>query len=117
MVDAWPFPTKLLQRGFSEGLADNLVEDQTDAGPPMSRPRSSAGVEPLAGTVIVSGAEKEALKTFVKVTLAQGSLPFSFPAPRSGATLLVRFQKGKLPTFTELGGDRYLAAISLWVLP
>lgn len=115
----WPelLPQKLLREGNSEGLGDGLIETQPDQGPPISRPRSTAVTRPLAGAINCSGAQLDALIAFYNVELAMGALPFTFPAPRGGGSLLVKFLKGSQPTWSETGPDVYRVPISLLILP
>lgn len=119
MTDAWPVTLpQCLNVGYSEGLADNLIETQPDAGPPISRRRSTAGVRPLSGQMKMTRAQIATLKTFVHTTLMEGALPFTFDDPTAtGGTLLVKFVKGSLPSWQQIGGGVYMVSISLTVLP
>lgn len=118
MVDAWPATLpQCLNVGYSEGLADGLIETPPDQGPPISRRRSSAAPRPLSGQMRMTRAQIAALRTFVDTTLLGGSLPFSFTDPTAGGTLLVKFVKGSLPNWQQIGAGVYRVNISLTVLP
>jgi hypothetical protein len=120
VVDAWPgtLPQELQVNGFSESIADGLIETQPDIGPPMTRRRTSAAVRPISGQMIVTKAQLATLRTFVNTTLAGGSLPFTFPAITEAGTWLVKFPKGGLPKWTALSGaDLYTLQLSLLILP
>lgn len=119
MVDAWPagLPQRLLLQGASLGVGDGLLETQPDQGPPQSRRRSTSAARPLVGSMMLSDAQMTTFETFFYTTILGGSLPFSFPDPRTGATLLVKFTKANLPGYVPQGGDNYLLSINLSVLP
>lgn len=119
MVDVWPagLPQAMQITGFSEDVADGLIETQPDTGPPISRRRSTASVRHISGTMLVTAAQIAALKTFVNTTIIGGSLPFNFPDQLQAGTLLVKFPRGNLPKWSALGGDNYTLSLSLLVLP
>jgi hypothetical protein len=119
MTNAWPgtLPQSLLLSGASLGVGDGLVESQPDIGPVMTRRRSSSVMRPLSGSMILSNAQMTIFEAFFYTTILGGSLPFTFPDPRTGATLLVKFTKQALPAYTPQGGDNYLLSINLLVLP
>lgn len=119
MVDAWPagLPQYLQQSGASLGVGDGLIETQPDIGPPITRRRSTSVTRPLNGSMILTDAQMTAFETFYYTTIAGGSLPFSFPDPRTGATLLVKFGKSSPPSYSPQGGNNYLLNVGLLVLP
>jgi hypothetical protein len=119
MVDVWPvgLPQALQQQGFSEGLADGLIETQPDVGPPTSRRRTTASVRHMSGTMMVTSAQIATLKTFVNTTILGGALAFNFPDQLQSGTLLVKFPKGGLPSWSSLGGDTYSLSLTLLILP
>lgn len=119
MVDAWPItlPQKLQRAGNSGSVGDGLVEYQPDYGPPIARVRTNAVVDMLGGNMNVSKTQLATLRSFYRSTLMQGALPFTFPDPEGGADLLVRFPKGKGPSWSEVGPDLYRVGITLAVLP
>lgn len=120
MVDSWPvgFPQRFNRAGNSGGLGDGLIETQPDIGPPISRRRTTAVVDMLAGSMNFSDSELASLKFFYRTTLLMGSLPFDFPDQTTANTAtLVKFQRGKPLTWSEVGPDNYLVQMSLLVLP
>lgn len=119
MVDAWPagLPQYLQQSGASLGAGDGLLESQPDIGPPITRRRTTAVVRPLRGSVLCTDAQITTFETFFYTTIMNGSLPFSFPDPRTGTTLLVKFTKGSPPSYSPQGGNNYLLSLDLLVLP
>jgi len=119
MASAWPgtLPQKFLVDGYMEGVGDGLLEYQPDTGPSISRRRATAVPRPLSGNFEMTSAQIATLRTFFDTTLIGGSLPFTFPDPLTGATLLVKFQKGGIPKWAALGGDYFSVGMSLWILP
>lgn len=57
------------------------------------------------------------LKTFYETTLIGGSLPFTFPDPSFGGTILVKFPKGGQPSWQQVNASVYRVNITLSVLP
>lgn len=116
---AWPgtLPQKLQLSGASLGYGDALVEYAPDLGPPLTRRGTTAVVRPLSGSVILSDAQVTAWETFFFTTIMNGSLPFTFPDPRTGSSFLVKFIKGTPSALVPLGGDNYRLALSLVILP
>lgn len=119
MVDAWPagLPQHVLVDGYNEGEAKTNISTQPDIGPPITRTRTTAGPRPLAFSLLLTGADLGTLLTFYRTTLANGALPFTFPAPRGGETYLVKFQEDGAPNVTSAGGDNYNVAMKVWILP
>jgi len=118
MVDAWPatLPQYLLAEGYSEAKGDGRLRSQPEIGPAKVRRRSSAMPGPLQGRMMMSGAQRAILDAFVQTTLVNGVLPFTFPDPLTSAPILVRFGMN-LPAWTSPGGDTFVAALDLEVLP
>jgi hypothetical protein len=68
--------------------------------------------------MILSGAQVATFDTFFDATILGGSLPFTFPDPRTGALLLVKFTKrGGMPTLQPLGADNYQLSLAFAILP
>ncbi len=118
MVDAWPdtLPQCLII-GYSEENGDGLIETQPDMGPPISRRRTSSYARKLSGQMRMTRAQIAILRTFLNVTLAGGSLPFSFPDPTADGSLLVKFGKGNLPSWQQSTPGTYRVSINLILLP
>lgn len=118
MADAWPdsLPQNFVG-GYADGEPDNLIETSPDTGPPISRARSSAGVRNLSGSMRMTRTQLATLHTFFNTTLISGSLPFNFPDPSFGGTVLVKFPKSKQPTWQQINASAYMVGISLLVLP
>ncbi|MDA9511162.1 hypothetical protein XI09_42230 [Bradyrhizobium sp. CCBAU 11386] len=119
MADPWPATLpQCFILGYSEGMPDGVAEVQPDIGPPISRGRSSSAPRPLSGQMRMTRAQLATLKAFVAVTLDRGALPFEFPDPTTiGATLLVKFPKGSLPSWQQTAAGVYRVSLTLTVLP
>ncbi len=118
MVDAWPSDLpQCLVVGYADGEGDGLIETQPDVGPPITRRRSAAVVRPLSGSMRMTKAQIAILSTFFRTTLAGGALPFSFPDPTFGGTILVKFPKGSQPSWQQTAVGFYRVNVSLVVLP
>jgi hypothetical protein len=118
MVDAWPNTLpQCFTVGYADGEGDGLIETSPDTGPPITRQRSSAVVRPLSGSMRMTTAQIGILHTFFKTTILGGSLPFNFPDPTFGGTILVKFPKGGQPTWQQTAPGIYGVNIKLDVLP
>lgn len=117
MPATWPetLPQRFLRQGNMEQLGENRLRSQTDTGPAMIRPRSSAVPGSFTGTMRMTGAQWAALITFGEATLGKWSLPFTIPEPGEEGDWLVRFHSK--PSRTNIGGDRWNVSMVLEVLP
>lgn len=117
--ETWPtaLPQRLLLAGASLGAGDGLVEYQPDHGPSITRRATTAVMRPLVGSMVCTDAQITAFEAFFYGTVMNGALPFSFPDPRTGATLLVRFTKATPPNYVPLGADNYQLNLSMMVMP
>jgi hypothetical protein len=119
-VTPWPsnVPLAFLNNSYQESFASNLLRSDMDSGPAKVRRRTSAGVRPLEGQLLLSGAERAVIEAFFTNTLRSGALPFSATHPRTGASILLRFVEppayGDFPTATEA---YYTVSLKLEVLP
>lgn len=120
MTEAWPIilPQNFENSGYSETVADGLLEMQPDAGPPITRRRSTASPRNINGSMIFTEDQIRTFKTFFDTTLIGGSLPFTFPAQISPAIdMLVKFPKNSLPRWSPLGGGYWRISLTFMVLP
>lgn len=120
MAEGWPLtlPQRFLREGNSFTLGDGLIETQPDIGPPISRPRSTAVVDEIAGAMMLTEAQLVTLKAFYRVALAQGALAFNFPdQSTANGSILVKFGKGRAPRWSESAPDTYRVQFTLMVLP
>jgi hypothetical protein len=117
-VDTWPatLPQLLLVEGYADGVADGRIISNTDAGPPKVRRRSSAMPRPVQGRMIMDTDQLADLRDFVDNTLIGGALPFNFPDPVDGSTVIVLFADS-LPVWSAYGADTWNVNLSLWIMP
>ncbi len=120
MAEVWPvgLPQYVLVQGYSEdAVGDNLVETSPDIGPPISRPRATAAAREMSFNMELSKEQVAILTEFYEVTLAMGSLTFTFPAPSRAGTYLVKFKKDGRPKMSGAGGRYFMVSMSVWILP
>ena len=119
MVATWPatLPQRYRVDGNQEAIPDGRLKSQTETGPGKMRPRTSALGRPLAVTLRMNNAQLDILDAFIADDLGRGTLPFNIPAPRGAGTWLVRFRASGLPSWVNVGGDRYNVTLAIEVLP
>ena len=115
-VDIWPseLPSCFILGSHNETLPEGRLKSEMDAGPAKIRRRSSAMPYPLSGSLRMTLAQLNRLKTFTANTLLGGSLPFRFPSQYGGSALLVRFVSASV---NRTLGNKVIVDISLEVLP
>jgi hypothetical protein len=89
----WPggLPQSPLLAATKEALADNVVRSPMDTGPAKVRRRATAGVRKMTLESLMTTAQVATLDTFFTTTLLDGSLPFDWTSPRTGATVTFMF--------------------------
>ena len=92
-----------------------MLRTSVDAGPEKRRRRFTAAPRPLIGTMRMTTAQVAAFETFFRTTLADGTLAFDFPHPRTQSTLSVVFASP--PSWTNAGGDYYDVILPLEIQP
>ncbi len=114
MSENWPdtLPQVFIQSGYQETLPEVAIRTQMDAGPAKVRRRFTVQVVPIKGQMRLTSAQKSYLETFFNVTLAGGSLAFTFPHDGS---VILRFTKP--PAISPAGGLNYVADMDLEQLP
>ena len=117
-MPSWPasLPQQLLQRGYRESLANNVIRTSVDAGPEKRRQRFTAAVRPLSGSMTMTSAQLDTLMIFYDEDIASGALAFDFKPPRDQTnTVSVVFRQP--PSWTNLGGDTYAVTIQMEIQP
>jgi len=123
MAEVWPvsLPQYLESSGYNEGVADVLLENQPDVGPPITRRRATASHRPLNGTMTLTEAQLLTFKTFFDVTLMGGALAFTMPTQHGASSpdlgWLVKFPKSSLPKWSAAGGGYWRLSLNLIILP
>ena len=119
MTAAWPdtLPPPFRIPGKQEAIPDGRLSTGNDRGPPKFRPGSSALGRPFAASWRMNAAQLDILEAFVRDDLQMGTLPFTIGAARGDDIWLVQFAQNGLPSWNNIGGDRYNVAASLLVMP
>lgn len=105
-IPAWsaqPLP-QVPQKGFTESIGLNVIRSNMDSGPAKQRRRGTR-TNTMDLSFIMTTAQCDTLETFIENTL-QGVKRFSFPHPRTSATVEVRIVPGSDGEFFRL---QYLA--------
>jgi hypothetical protein len=76
------------QKGFTESIGLNVLRSPMDAGPAKMR-RRATGVNTMDLSFIMTTQQTQTLENFINNTLF-GTKRFSFPHPRTNATVEVR---------------------------
>lgn len=126
MAEVWPryFPQRFLRQGLSRTFGDNLIVSETDVGGSKSRKRSSHVDDPFQVASRFTTEQVERFWPWWRIDIGDGGFDFWFPAPSTHGTplatddgrplvtdegkvltvedwILVRFQKGRRPTFNK----------------
>ena len=116
-VPAWnvDLPTKLFVAGYGQSFPALTIKSDMDVGPAKVRRRFTAGVEPVAGTMIMTAAQLATFETFYNDTILGGSLRFSWTKPPVH-TVACEMRFTEVPSWTKVEGE-YEVSLSLEVLP
>lgn len=81
ILDVWPgtLPQNYIAADYTDTLADALIKDEYNVGPPSYRRRTTAAVRRFSGTMVMNAAEWIILRSFFQTTLLDGTLRFTFP--------------------------------------
>lgn len=105
-------PQTPLLSGYQEILADNLVRNQMDTGPPQTRPKSTAPRKQITWPMVLSQAQKTALISFFEDDLSFGSSEFQHTLGDDvNQVVFYKFQGP--PKFSSLGGDQWKVTLDL----
>lgn len=117
-LDPWPveLPQSLLMEGYTENFPNGAIRTKTSTGPGKSRRRTSSNIGGISGQMLLTSDEVVILEGFLKETLLDKSLPFTFLKPRDGATVLTVMFKDESPTIVP-AGMKFLVSIALDVYP
>jgi hypothetical protein len=70
---------------WREARNPHFDEDITESGKPIRSKKPGTPLTPVAGSIIVTDAEKTDWNAFHNTTCAEGSLPFEARDPRTGS--------------------------------
>ena len=116
MTPTWPetLPTSPLVNGYNRSLTDTRLRTQNQSGADKVRNRYTAAVENITEPYVLTVAQKEALETFYKSTLKNGSLRFIKREPESGNDREYRFVN---PLSFVKAGIYYTITLNLELMP
>lgn len=101
---------------YGEKMDTNVTEFQPDVGPPKRRRRMSISTDLITFSLIMKNVEWESFKTFYRTTLADGTLPFTFPLGRTGVTGTYVFS-GEAPAMQFVDWDLFEVSITMRNIP
>jgi hypothetical protein len=120
-IAIWPtannFP-QVPQKGFTESIGVNVIRSNMDSGPPKQRRRGSRP-NTMDLSFIMTTAQTTTLETFIKDTL-QGVKRFSFPHPRTTATVEARIvpqSEGEFFRLQYLAPGYWQTSLKFEILP
>lgn len=113
----WPsdLPDAVLEDGYAESMADNMIRSPMDVGPPKVRRRGTSAPRAIALRQLLTTAQVANLETFYYSTTSGGSLAFTWEHPRTGSSSSMRFTGP--PAISPAGPGRWIASYGLEVLP
>ena len=76
----WPtsLPQRLRRDGYQEQLAEGTIRTQMDEGPDKVRKLPTFDYDEVSGSVLVTDAQWQTLRTFYRTTTKGGSLAFEW---------------------------------------
>lgn len=94
-MDAWPttLPQYVLEAGYQESIEDQTTETPMESGPAKVRRRFTVAFRRFTVTVQMDPTQAAVFEAFFLVTLAAGSLPFTWVHPRTRVAKTFRFRK------------------------
>ena len=101
--------------GYRETLADNLVRNEFDVGPPKTRPRSTAPRKQMTWAMNLTQAQKETLVSFFEDSLAFGSLEFQHRLPDDAGQQAI-FKFTEPPQFNLISPTTWSVSMSVELL-
>ena len=105
------------RNGFEERPKPVLIAFGTDSGPGKRRPRSSIDMDLVTAAFTVDVAQLPLFRTFLRVDLVKGSLPFLWADPRDGVTYRWWFDAEDPYRVTPKAGPLWLLSCNLERMP
>jgi hypothetical protein len=115
-MTAVAYPSSLPQQAhqnYTESIPDNRIVSAMDWGPPQTRKRGTTAYAPVSFSVTVSAAIRDAIVSFYRDDLVEGTLLFQHAdfAGR-GTTHTYLFQSP--PTYSHQGKNLWRVEFQLW---
>lgn len=113
MAIAWPSGLQQLLNtdGFAEQLGTVAIRSENDVGPAKVRARSTKAVDNITCSINVNATEMAIMKSFFRVDLGQGVMPFEFNHPLTQDLETYRFVSP--PSFKPIGSGGIEFACSM----
>lgn len=109
MAELWPssLPQYITRGSFTETPIDPRIRTETEYGPQKVRLRETKMRYIVNVSLQISATEYVTLKNYFEVTLGFGIKTFYFYHPQRQTN--VEYRLTNLPSFSDLGGDHYVA--------
>lgn len=119
MSAEWPatLPVAPQWGSWNEAPEDNKTGFKPDVGPDIERRRATMAGELCSFNLVVTGAQKTALKEFYSADLKDGVLPFDGAHFRNPTGSDVTWKFTEAPSFSDHANDLYIAAMKLRLMP
>jgi hypothetical protein len=117
MTAAWPVgvPHRPKANSYSETPEDNLARFQPEAGPAITRRRSTIATAAITYDLVMDYLDYQIFETWWRETIAEGALEFTLAHPRGGGD--GTFVMTAPPTLVEFGRDTLLVSVALRLVP
>lgn len=117
-IAPWPPDVNTYARTgtYSEQIDTNFSEFAPEVGPPKRRRRMSIASETITFSVWMKAAEYASFLIFYRLALADGTLPFQRPRPRTGLTETFIFT-GQAPSMKDVGYSLYEVQMTMKSMP
>jgi hypothetical protein len=114
----WPttLPQRFLMNGFQHALGDNRAVFRPQSGAPVVRRVSSYRQDPIQGQMRVTDSQLATFRSFYSTDCSDGTTPFTWVDPETGAAQLMRFGTGGTPSWTP-AGPRWMVSFAVETLP
>lgn len=113
-MPTWPatLPQEFEAPGFQDRLPDQVERSRVRGELPQYRRRARRSeFGPVAGEMLMTSDQWQALRTFYWQTLASGALSFDFPDPDGGSEpIVVHFEQP--PRLSTIGGDLHSVSLT-----
>ncbi len=119
-TDTWPttnsMPQTFMYRGYAQRRQSNIIRSSMGYGPAKVRRRTTAAIEVVNASLILTDAQKSDLVTFYETTLTDGSEAFNHPNnPLDDTTVEMRFTAPI--QWSKQGPNAWMAVMNLEILP
>lgn len=103
---SWPgtLPGYVLEQGFGESLAEQVLESPMEVGPAKRRRRYTRNNRVFTASMMMTDSQSASFESFYYTTLIGGTLPFDWVHPRLQTAMTFVFRR-PAPKITELKGE------------